>query len=68
MNGHLKSITLNISQESWKLDLPEDPVPAARGVQDQHQGPPPRVPMTTSQIAPSRDVGTSAPVQKIKNV
>jgi hypothetical protein len=68
MNGHLKSITLNTSQESWKLDLPEDPVPAARGVQDQHQGPPPRVPKTTSQIAPSRDVGTSAPVQKIKNV
>jgi hypothetical protein len=41
-------------------------VPAAPGAQGQHQGPPPRVPITTSQIAPSCDVGTSAPVQKNK--
>jgi hypothetical protein len=47
MNGQLKSITLNTSQESWKLDLPADPVPAAPGAHGQPLGPPLRVHITT---------------------
>jgi hypothetical protein len=39
MKGHLKSITLNSSQETWKLDFPADPVPAAPRAQGQPQGP-----------------------------
>jgi hypothetical protein len=43
---------LNTSQETWKLDLPDDPVAPAPGAQGQPQGPHTRVPITTSRIAP----------------
>jgi hypothetical protein len=66
MKGHLKSITLNTSQETWKLDLPAYPVPTAAGAQGQPQGRPPRVPITTSWIVPSHVTGTSAPVHNNK--
>jgi hypothetical protein len=61
MKGHLKSITLNTSQETWKLDHHADPVPTAAGAQGQPQGQP-RVPISMSQIVPSHVAGTSAPV------
>jgi hypothetical protein len=28
IKGHLKPIMLNTSQETWKLDLPNDPLPS----------------------------------------
>jgi hypothetical protein len=67
MKGHLKSIMLNTSQETWKLDLPDDPAPGAQG---QPQGPPSHVPITTSHIAPPFVASQSAPIlfETIKNV
>jgi hypothetical protein len=62
MKGHLKLITLNTSQETWKLDLPVDPVPTAAGAQGQPQGRPPRVPITMPRIAPSHVADTSEPI------
>jgi hypothetical protein len=59
MKGHLKSIMLNTSQETWKLDLPDDPAPPAPGA----QGQPPHVHITTSCIAPPFVAAQSAPVQ-----
>jgi hypothetical protein len=66
MKGHLKSIMLNTSQETWKLDLPDDPVPPALGAQGQRQGPPHRVPITTSCIAPPFVTAQSTPIRNNK--
>jgi hypothetical protein len=66
MKGHLKSIMLNTSQETWKLDLPDDPVAPAPGAQSQPQGPRTRVPITTSRITPPFVAAQSAPVRNNK--
>jgi hypothetical protein len=64
--GHLKSTMLNTSQETWKLDLPDNLVAPAPGAQGQPQGPCTHVPITTSHIAPPFFATLSAPVRNNK--